>query len=155
MQDILAVVFLTLSAEESPSLWVFALVGLVAVRPLLFVVLSRAGHGELLILLGWLLPLVGAALFGAVGLKPDLGALVLGMLLAGHEKASELSKALLSFKELFLVAFFLTIGLSATLTVEALLIAVLLVLGLPFKVALPAGLFLRFWKRVMGKVAMS
>jgi glutathione-regulated potassium-efflux system ancillary protein KefC len=144
VQDILAVVFLTLSAEETPSLWAFALVGLIAVRPALYMILSRAGHGELLVLLGWLLPLAGAALFSGVGLKPDLGALVLGALLAGHEKSGELSKALLSFKELFLVAFFLTVGLSGVLTLEVVLLALLLVVALPFKVALFYLLLTRF-----------
>jgi predicted Kef-type K+ transport protein len=143
IQDLLAVLFLTLTADESPSPWAFALVGLIAARPALFVILSRAGHGELLILLGWLLPLAGAGVFSAVGLKPDLGALVLGVLLAGHAKSGELAKALLSFKELFLVGFFLTVGLSGALSFEGLVIAVLLLLAVPFKVALFYGLLTR------------
>ena len=52
--------------------------------------LGAVGHDELLPLLGVVLALVpGYALFDAVGLKGDLGALVLGMLLAGHRRAPE------------------------------------------------------------------
>ena len=43
-------------------------------------------------LYGLVLALGGAALFEVVDLKADLGALVLGVLLSGHAKASELSK---------------------------------------------------------------
>ena len=139
MQDIFAVIFLVFTAGKVPSPWAFALFGLVLVRPLLFFIIERSGHGELLVLLGWLLPVAGMALFELVNLKPDLGALVLGMLLADHPKASELAKALLSFKDLFLVGFFLTIGLSGAPSPESLGIAVLLVAAVPFKV----GLF--FW----------
>jgi len=136
MQDLFAVIFLTVSAGKMPSPWAFALLGLFVVKPLLFVVLDRSGHGELLVLLGWLLPLGGAALFAGVGLKPDLGALVLGVVLSAHPKAGELSKALLSFKDLFLVGFFLTIGLSGLPSLSGLGIAGLFMLLLPLKVML-------------------
>jgi len=144
MQDLFAVVFLTVSAGKIPSPWSLALLGLLILRPLLLLVLKRSGHGELLVLLGWLLPLAGAALFGGVGLKPDLGALLLGVLLSGHPKSGELSKALLSFKDLFLVGFFLTIGLSGAPTLEGVAIAALLVMLLPLKVGLFFVLLTRF-----------
>ncbi len=137
MQDIFAVVFIALSTGKIPSPWALLLFLLLPLRPLLFRVIDRAGHGELLVLLGWLLPLAGAALFEAVGVKADLGALILGILLAGHAKANELVKNLLSFKDLFLIGFFLTIGLGGGLSVEIALTAVLLVLLLvPLKVVL-------------------
>jgi glutathione-regulated potassium-efflux system ancillary protein KefC len=79
---------------------------------------------------------VGAAGFELVGLKPDLGALILGVLVANHPKASELAKSLFSFKEIFLIGFFLKIGLSGAPGFEALGIAALFVLVVPFKVAL-------------------
>jgi glutathione-regulated potassium-efflux system ancillary protein KefC len=97
-------------------------------------ILNRAGHGELLVLLGLLIPMVGVGLFQAVGLKPDLGALILGILLAGSDKANELSNSLLSFKDLFLVGFFLTIGLSGTPSWNGLGVAALLTLIVPFKI---------------------
>jgi len=99
-------------------------------------IITRSGHGELLILLGVLIPYGGAMLFSSVGLKPDLGALVLGVLLSGHPKAKELGNAMLSFKDIFLVGFFLTIGLSGLPDWEALGISLLFTIVLPLKVIL-------------------
>jgi predicted Kef-type K+ transport protein len=149
MQDILAVIFLTFSSGKLPSTWAFSLILLIFLPRILkkyplFSILTKSGHGELLILLGVLIPFAGALLFKQVGLKPDLGALVFGILLAGHPKAKELNKALLSFKDLFLVGFFLTIGLSGTPTLEALGISILLTLAIPIKVAAFFLLLTRF-----------
>jgi predicted Kef-type K+ transport protein len=137
VQDIVAVVFIAVSAGKVPSPWAVLLIGLIPLRPLLFKLLEKVGHGELLVLMGWLLPLAGAALFEVFGIKADLGALVLGVLLAGHPKTNELAKVLLSFKDLFLIGFFLSIGLSGELTWEAFATALLLVaLILPVKTLL-------------------
>jgi predicted Kef-type K+ transport protein len=146
MQDIIAVVFITASTGKLPSLWALAVpVFLFAVRPLLFKIMDRCGHGELMILFGLLLSLViGAEGFELVGLKPDLGALILGMLAAGHPKASEMADALFSFKEIFLVGFFLSIGLSGLPDLEAIGIAAIFLLVTPFKVALFFFLLTRF-----------
>jgi len=155
MQDLLAVIFMTLSAGKAPSAWAFALIGLVVLKPFLFWLLDRSGHGELLVLLGWLLPLAGAGLFSSVGLKPDLGVLVFGVMLSTHPKAGELSKALLSFKDLFLVGFFLTIGLAGVPTLTDLGIAGLLVLLVPIKVALFYLLLTRFRLRARNAAMCS
>lgn len=137
VQDIFAVVFIAASSDRLPGVWALLLLGLIPLRPLLLRVLERVGHGELLILMGWILPLAGAALFEMVDIKADLGALVLGILLAGHAKTNELAKALMSFKDLFLIGFFLSIGLSGELSWEAFGSALLLVaLIVPFKTAL-------------------
>jgi len=146
MQDIIAVVFITASTGKLPSLWALAVpVILFAVRPLLFKIMDRCGHGELMILFGLLLSLViGAEGFELVGLKPDLGALILGMMAAGHPKASEMADALFSFKEIFLVGFFLSIGLSGLPDLEAVGIAAIFLLVTPFKVALFFLLLTRF-----------
>ena len=137
VQDIFAVVFIAISAGKTPSLWAFLLLALIPLRPFLLKLLERAGHGELLILMGWILPLGGAALFEVVGIKADLGALILGMVLAGHYKANELAKALLNFKDLFLIGFFLSIGLSGELSWAAIATSLLLVaLIVPLKTAL-------------------
>jgi hypothetical protein len=72
-----------------------------------------AGHGELLPLIGFFLALGGYELFNLLNLKGDLGALVLGLLLSQHAKATELSKSLLAFKDIFLIGFFLSIGFTA------------------------------------------
>jgi len=137
LQDIFAVVFIAISAGKVPSLWALLLFGLIPLRPLLLKVLERAGHGELLILLGWLIPVTGAALFEQVGVKADLGALALGILLSGHAKTNELAKSLMSFKDLFLIGFFLSIGLSGEISWDALAAALLLlVFVLPVKALL-------------------
>lgn len=72
-------------------------------------------------------------LFELVHIKGDLGALLAGMYLASHTKASEITKSLLSFKDLFLIGFFLSIGFTALPTVEMLVIASVLTLLLPIK----------------------
>ncbi len=134
MQDIFAVLFLTISTGKIPEWYAIALFLLPFARPLFYKILDKCGHGEVLLLYGFFMALVmGAGLFTAVGMKADLGALILGMLLAGHHKASELSKSLFNIKELFLVCFFLNIGLSNTPTLDGLILAILLVLLLPIK----------------------
>jgi len=144
MQDIIAVVFLTFSTGKIPSPWAPALLGLLAIRPLLLLMMTRSGHGELLILFGLLMTMLGGGVFELVGMKPDLGALVFGVLLSPHANASELSRGLLNFKDVFLVGFFLSVGLSSPPTLEALGVATLLVAVVPLKVALFFGLLTRF-----------
>lgn len=137
MQDIFAVLFLTISVGKTPSVWAFLLFALPLVRPLLFKLLDRAGHGELLVLYGFFLALVvGAGLFESVGMKADLGALIAGMLLAGHPSAKDMAKSLFNMKELFLICFFLTIGLGGLPNFDHLIVAVILSLLLIGKIIL-------------------
>ena len=110
LQDIIAVVYLSLMGDKSPEWYAVSVLLLIPLSPLLRQLLVRCGHGELLVLGGFLFALGAYAWFDAVGLKGDLGALVMGALLAPHGKSAELSKALLSFKDLLLVGFFLSIG---------------------------------------------
>ena len=126
MQDIAAVLFLAISTGKWPSLWASLIVLLVPLRPVLHHVLGRVGHGELLVLYGFLLALGGAEIFELVGLKGDLGALVLGVLIANHPKADEMAKTMLGFKDLFLLGFFLSIGLSGQLTFQAVIAGALI-----------------------------
>ncbi|TVM15983.1 potassium transporter Kef [Oceanidesulfovibrio indonesiensis] len=134
MQDLFAVLFLSASGGKIPSIWALCLLGLPLMRPILFRLLDLAGRGELFVLCGLFIALgVGAELFSLVGLKPDLGALIIGGLLATYPRASELSRALFSFKELMLVGFFLSIGMTGLPTWEMLIAAALLCLILPFK----------------------
>ena len=145
MQDIFAVVFLAASTGKLPSVWALGLLLLVPMRYLLMHLLNRAGHsGELQILYGIALALGGYALFEAVDVKGDLGALIIGAMLASHPLAGDVSKRLLGFKDLLLVGFFLSIGMSGDLTVSAVLIALLLAVLVVFKVALFFVLFTRF-----------
>ena len=137
MQDIFAVIFLTVSTGKIPSPWAIALLAaLIALRPLFGHLMNRVGHGELLVVYGFILAMGGAAAFEFVNMKADLGALVIGMIMARHDRASELASSLLSFKDLFLIGFFLTIGLSASFSLEVILMALLIVLVLPFKTML-------------------
>jgi predicted Kef-type K+ transport protein len=109
MQDIFAVIFLTASTGALPSPWAILLLGLIPLVPILRRLLDRLGHGEMQVLFGFLLALVvGYALFKSLGIKGDLGALVVGMLLSTHRSAPGLAKSLFNIKELFLVAFFLS-----------------------------------------------
>lgn len=133
MQDIFAVLFMVVATGKIPSPWALLLFLLIPVVPLLHKLLNKSGHGELLPLSGFILALGGYQLFELVGIKGDLGALIFGVLIAGHSKANELSKALLSFKDLFLIGFFLTIGLTALPTLEITAIALLITLLLPIK----------------------
>ncbi len=151
MQDVAAVVFLVLATGKIPSLWALGLFGLVFIRPLLGRLLAQAGHGELLPLTGFFFALGGYHLFELVGVKGDLGALVCGVLLSQHPKASELSKALLSFKDLFLIGFFLIIGFTALPDWSMLGMAVLLSLLLPLKFLL--FFFLLTGLRLRGRTA--
>lgn len=141
VQDLAAVVFLAVSGGSGPSWWALLLVLLLPGAWVLRRVLGAVGHDELLPLLGVVLALVpGYALFDAVGLKGDLGALVLGMLLSGHRRAPELSKSLFTLKDLLLVAFFVSIGLGGLPTPGELALALLLVALLPLKALAFAGL---------------
>lgn len=144
MQDMAAVAFLVISTGNLPSPWAMLLFLLIPMRPLFNQLLHRVGHGELLILFALVLALGGAELFELVGVKEDLGALVLGVLISTHPKASELSKTILGFKDLFLVGFFLSIGMTGEISLEALLFGVLLVPLVFIKSALFYGLMIGF-----------
>lgn len=147
IQDIIAVAFMAASTGTAPSLFALALFGLVFVRKPLAVLAQRAGHGELLLLFGFVMAVAGYALFDAVGLKGDLGALVFGMLLAGTAKADELNKALSAFKDVFLIGFFLSIGQAGLPDWSIGITALILLAFLLAKTGLWMVLFTRFHLR--------
>jgi glutathione-regulated potassium-efflux system ancillary protein KefC len=133
LQDIAAVVFIAASTGKVPEWSSLGLLLLIPLRPLILRLLSLAGHDELFTLFGLALAVGGAAVFELVGIKGDLGALLLGAMLAGDQKAKELAKNLLHFKDLFLVGFFVTIGLSGWPQTELIVVAILLGLLAPLK----------------------
>lgn len=135
MQDIIAVVFLTVSTGKVPSWWSLILVpALIFGRPVLGWIMGRAGHGEMLSLCGILLALVvGASGFDSVGLKADLGALFVGVMVGRYPQAGELKKSLSHITDLLLVGFFLQVGLEGALSWQALGWAALAILLLPLK----------------------
>ena len=141
MQDVAAVVFMALVGGRAPSPWAPALVLLIPAAWVLHRIWDRIGHGELQALFGVTVAVaLGWGLFEAVGVEGDLGALVMGLLLAKHPSAPELSRSLMTFKDLMLVAFFLQIGLHGRPGVEELMLAVTLLAVLPFQVAFYAVL---------------
>ncbi len=142
IQDIAAVIFLIFATGKIPSIWALALFSLILVRPFIKRLTESSGHGELLPLLGFLLAFGGVELFELVKLKGDLGALVIGMLIAGLPKANEMYKSLMSFKDLFLIGFFLSIGFTALPTLDMLMVASLFALVLPVKFLLFFGIFI-------------
>lgn len=144
VQDVAAVVFIAISMGKLPSVFALALLALLPLRFLLFKVLDKVGHGELLILFGITMALLGSDLFELVKIKGDVGALLFGMLLSNHPKAGELAKALLGFKELFLVGFFLSVGMTSIPGTAEVMVAMLLIILLPIKVAMYFGLFSLF-----------
>ncbi len=156
IQDIFAVIFLTAATAKIPSPWAFALFGLIFLKPVLGRLLDRVGHGELVPLFGLFAAVVlGAGTFELVGLKPDLGALVLGAMMASHKRATEVANSIFGFKEILLVAFFLDIGLSGTPTLSHLAVAMVLVVLVPAKSALFFALLTRFKLRARSALLAS
>ncbi len=149
MQDIIAVLFITMSKGQFPSVWAFGLpVFLFAIRPMLMFFIDRAGHGEMLTLAGLFTAIVvGATSFHLLGLKADLGALIMGILVGSHPRASELGKSLYSFKDMFLVGFFFQIGLAALPDFSHVLLALGFLAILWVKSGLFFVLFTRFGLR--------
>ncbi len=137
IQDIAAVIFVTLATDKSPSWWALALFALPLLRPILLKLLQRCGHGELLPLAGFFLAFASGETFELVGLKAHLGALIIAMILSGDSKSTELAKSLMNFKNIFLIGFFLSIGFTAIPTVDMFNVALVMALALPIK----AGLF--------------
>ena len=145
MQDVFAVVFLTAITGSPPSPWALGLIVLWPAARWMRAMLDRVGHGDLQVLYGAFLSLVvGYSLFEAVGVKGDLGALIVGMLLASHPSTAGLAKSLFHLKELFLVGFFLSVGLGALPDVPMLVMALLLIFLLPLKSGLYYLVLMRF-----------
>ena len=146
IQDIVAVLFITFTTGKPPTLWALLVIALLPVARWVFrYILSSLGHGELQVLFGMALALaVGTGSFELVGLKGDLGALIMGMLLATHPRATELADSLLSIKDFMLLGFFLSIGLGGLPDLGSLMMAALFVLVIPVKGVLFFCLFTRF-----------
>lgn len=134
LQDVVAVAFLTAMSGEPPSPWATALILLLPGAWLVRRLWNRLGHGELQTLFGITIALVpGYWLFESVGIKGDFGAMVVGVLLASHPRAAELSRTLFGLRELLLVGFFVSIGLHVAPTTETVLLGLLLTVLLPIE----------------------
>ena len=78
MQDIAAVLYIGASTGKVPHWTALGLLLLIPARRLILKLLSMCGHGELFTLFGLALAILGAQVFESVGVKGDLGALILG-----------------------------------------------------------------------------
>ncbi len=144
VQDIGAVAFMSIAGAGTPSWWALLLLLLIPARHFLYKALDWGGHGELLALFGFAMAFFGAEVFGLVGVKGDFGALLLGVLMGGHPKTSELAKSLLRFKDVMLVAFFLKIGMMGLPDFQGFVIAgVFALILMPLKTLLFYHLFTR------------
>jgi predicted Kef-type K+ transport protein len=144
LQDIVAVVLLIFTGAGVPSPWAVLLLGLPLLRPVLLWMMRHSGREEVLILYGLFLALGVGYLFELVGLDGKLGALVAGLVLAGADEADELYDILWGLKEIFLVGFFLEIGLSGLPSLSALPIVLVFMALLPLKAVLFFALFTLF-----------
>ena len=134
IQDLVALLVLSIWGGQTPSIWALLVFALPLLRPVLHWLLDRTGHDELLMLVGMLLALVvGGMGFEMMGLSSEVGALLMGVLLSTHRRSVELSESLWSLKELFLVGFFLQIGMSGLPGRGDWLFALTMVLVLPLK----------------------
>lgn len=137
LQDIVAIGLLAFAEGKELTPWALILLLLPLLRPLAHRLLTVSRAAELRVLLGVTLALGGGLLAEKLGVSRDLGALLTGVMLASHPKIDDLSVKLWSLKEVFLVAFFLQIGLTDLPTREQALTALQLLLLLP----LQGGLF--------------
>jgi len=79
-----------------------------------------------------------------MGLSSEIGALVMGVLLSTHSRAKELGESLWSLKEIFLVGFFLQIGLAGLPDWDTMVFAVAVGIVLSLKGALFFALMVAF-----------
>jgi len=138
IQDILAVLFLSFSSGKMPGLVILGLpLYLYILSKILSWILDQTGRGELLTLFGLVCTFIaGAYAFEFFGLKSTLGALVLGMLLVNHNKSGELYDRIMSYKDFFLIAFFVKIGMTGVINLDVFIISLILLVFLFFKMGL-------------------
>lgn len=133
LQDVVAIGLLALSNGTQPDSWAFGLLLLPLLRPIAHRLLNASRANELVLLLGVSLALDGGWLAERVNISSDIGALLMGVMLAGHTKTEELAEKLWGLKETFLVAFFLQIGLNHLPGYDDLIQALLLLSLLPLQ----------------------
>ncbi len=134
VQDLIALLVLSIFGAGMPTPWALIVFGLPLLRPVLHWLLDLTGHDEMLVLMGMMLAVVlGGMGFEGLGLSSEVGALLMGVLVSGHQRAKEVSESLWGLKELFLVGFFLQIGMSGLPTAHDWMLALGLILILPLK----------------------
>jgi len=137
IQDLIALLVLSIFGGKNPSIWALLVFAVPLLRPVLHWLLDLSGRDEMLVLMGMLVAVViGGMGFESLGLSSELGALVMGVLLSTHARAKAVSESLWALKELFLVGFFLQIGMSGLPTLNDWLFALGMLLVLPLKALL-------------------
>ena len=145
IQDIAALVFLSIASGELPTIWALSVLFLPLLRPVIFALLDASGHDDLLVLFSMAFSvIIGGYGFEYIGLSSELGALVMGALIAGHPKSVEISEKLWGVKELFLVAFFVSIGLKGLPNLDDAFFALSMVAMLPIQAVCFFLLFVMF-----------
>jgi predicted Kef-type K+ transport protein len=145
IQDLLAMAVMSATSGHTPSIYALGLLALPLLRPVMFKLLDVSGHDEMLLLCGLGFALVlGGMGFSTLGLSGELGALIMGAMVAKHAKSSELYQTLWGLKEIFLVCFFLTIGLKGMPNASDWLFAITMVILLPLQAIAFFGLLTLF-----------
>lgn len=111
LQDMVALGLLVIAGGDTPSPWALLLLAFPLFAPLARRFFEWTENDELRLLLGLLMAMAGGELAERVGISKDLGAVLMGVLIGGHPDAKDLSHKLWGLKEVFLVGFFLEIGL--------------------------------------------
>jgi glutathione-regulated potassium-efflux system ancillary protein KefC len=107
--------------------------------------LDMLEQGEMIPVFGFFATFIAGALsFSLVGLKPDLGALIIGMLLVNHPKAEALYDRMIEYKDFFLIAFFINVGLVGLPATNTFIVALILLPLVLFKGALFTFILSRF-----------
>ncbi|MEM9775387.1 MAG: cation:proton antiporter [Chloroflexota bacterium] len=144
LQDVVAILLLAFAGGSTPTWWAAGLLVLPLLRPVLVKIMYAVGREELLLIYGLLMTVGAGWLFELVGLDAKLGALLVGMLLAGDERSDELYDKLWALKEVFLVGFFLQVGLAGLPDSRSWMLIGILLLILPLKGILFFALMITF-----------
>lgn len=137
LQDLIAIALLAFTDGHQPTPWALELLLIPFLRPVAYRLLEASRNSELRLMLGVTMALAGGVFAEHLGISADIGALLTGIMLGGHAKTDDIAHKLWSLKELFLVAFFLQIGLNDLPTKQQALTALSLLAWLP----LQGGLF--------------
>ncbi|MGA1206405.1 MAG: cation:proton antiporter [Litorivicinaceae bacterium] len=153
LQDIAAVALLAVGGGQSPSVWALGLLAIPFAAPVARAILDRlAIDAELELLLGLIVALLlGAAVFKALGVSGELGALVMGMVFSNHRAAKPIAQHLWGLRELLLIAFFVRVGMQVPLSAPLLMDALPFLALLPIKMAVLFALLL--WIRLRAYTA--
>lgn len=151
LQDLIAIALLAYAEGNQPTPWALELLLIPFLRPIAYRLLEASRSEELRLMLGMTMALAGGVFAEHLGISADIGALLTGIMLGGHDKTEDIAHKLWSLKELFLVAFFLQIGLRGLPNQEQALTALALLVWLP----LQGGLFffLFIWAGLRARTA--